>query len=114
MSPGFEDADARLRELLDALDAEDARSHADQATVVLDQTSVGRLSRMDALQRQAMAQATARRRETERARILAALQRLEDGEYGYCTDCGEDIAADRLRANPAIPRCLSCTQGDAR
>ena len=109
--PEVEIAETRLRALLAALDAEDAQGEADQATVVLDQTSIGRLSRMDALQRQAMAQATARRRDTERARILAAIKRVEDGEYGYCTDCGEDISSARLQANPAIPRCLSCTRG---
>ncbi|MEM9343458.1 MAG: TraR/DksA C4-type zinc finger protein [Pseudomonadota bacterium] len=107
----LDNPEARLRALLDELDAEDAQGEADQATVMLDQASVGRLSRMDALQRQAMAQATARRRDGERTRILAALKRVEDGEYGYCTDCGDDIAPARLAANPAIPRCLSCAQG---
>ena len=76
--------------------------------VDLDQTSVGRLSRMDALQRQAMAQGTARRRAAERARIEAALRRIDSGDYGSCTACGEGIGADRLAADPAVALCADC------
>jgi DnaK suppressor protein len=66
---------------------------------------------MDALQNQAMAQATARRRQAERSKIAAALGRLDAGEYGYCTDCGETITPARLEADPAIARCLECIRG---
>jgi DnaK suppressor protein len=97
---------ARLR----ALDAEDAAGEESQKTVELDQQAIGRLSRMDALQNQAMAQAQARRRQGERLRILAALRRIEEDDYGYCTDCGEAIEPARLSADPAIPRCLDCTR----
>ena len=99
--------EAELRELQD----EDDLGRQDQATVVLDQQSVGRLSRMDAMQRQAMAQATARRREARKRQIHAALARADEGELGYCTDCGEAIAPERLQVDPAVPRCLSCTRG---
>ena len=98
---------ARLAEL----GAEDAAGAAGQKTVELDQQAVGRLSRMDALQNQAMAQAQARRRQAERAKIHAALKRIETGEYGYCTDCGEDIAPARLAADPAIALCAECMRG---
>ena len=104
-------AQQRLIDELAALDAEDGLGEADQATVTLDQQSVGRLSRMDALQRQAMAQATARRREAQRQKIAAALARIEDGEYGYCSECGEEISPGRLEADPAIPTCVSCARG---
>ena len=63
----------------------------DRKPVELDQTSVGRLTRMDAMQRQAMAQATERQRQTQMARLTAALERLDAGDYGYCTSCGEPI-----------------------
>jgi DnaK suppressor protein len=65
---------------------------------------------MDALQHQAMAQAQARRRAGERLRIRAALRRLEDGDFGFCTDCGEEIAAERLKVDPALARCADCTR----
>ena len=86
-------------------------SAEDRATVTLDQQSVGRLSRMDALQRQAMAQATARRRQGREARIAAALSRIDAGEFGYCTDCGEEIGWKRLRLDPTLPTCVTCAQG---
>lgn len=101
----------RLEEALAALDADEALGREDRATVLLDQQSVGRLSRMDALQRQAMAQAAERRRLGQRRRIAAALARIEEGEFGYCTDCGEEIAPARLEQDPAVPTCLSCARG---
>lgn len=76
--------------------------------VELDQTSVGRLSRMDAMQQQAMALATERRRAAVLARIDAALSRIETGEYGWCQHCGEPIAPGRLALDPAIPTCVAC------
>lgn len=96
---------------LKALDEEDARGAAGQKAVTLDQQAVGRLSRMDALQNQAIAKAQAQRRDGERRRIAAALQRMAEGEYGYCSDCGEPLDEDRLNADPTLPRCLSCTLG---
>ena len=78
---------------------------------MLDQSSVGRLSRMDAIQRQAMAQATQRRRSTRILRIKAALQRIDEGEFGFCQDCGEEILKARLNLDPTTPACLSCAKG---
>ncbi len=100
-----------LNDKLAELEAEDAASAGARSVVELDQSSTGRLSRMDALQHQAMAQAQQRRRAAERLRIRAALERLEEGEYGFCTDCGEEIGADRLAVDPAIARCADCTRG---
>lgn len=78
------------------------------ATVELDQSRVGRLSRMDAMQSQAMSQATGHRREYELQRIAAALRRMDSGEYGYCLRCEEEIAPARLRADPAATLCIRC------
>ena len=76
--------------------------------VELDQQSVGRLSRMDAMQGQAMALETERRRAAEIQRIKAALQRIENGNYGYCVTCEEEIALKRLELAPSIPVCIDC------
>ncbi|MEM8773434.1 MAG: TraR/DksA C4-type zinc finger protein [Pseudomonadota bacterium] len=100
-----------IQERLTALAAEDALGEAGQATVELDQQAVGRLSRMDALQNQAMAKATDARRGIERTRLEAALARIEEGEFGYCEDCGDDIAAGRLKLNPAATKCIECANG---
>ena len=77
-------------------------------TVELDQSRVGRLSRMDALQAQAMSQAGNRRRQQELQRIASALQRLEEGRFGDCVRCGEPIAAKRLEVDPSVLLCIEC------
>jgi len=79
-------------------------------TVTLDQASVGRLSRMDAMQQQAMAQATERQRTAEISRIENALKRLDEDEYGTCIDCGEDISEKRLEIDPAATHCIRCAR----
>lgn len=88
----------------------DTRSTRDEAgsTVELDQTRTGRLSRMDALQGQAMAKAAQQRAELQLKRIDAALRRLDEGSYGDCLQCEEPIDPRRLRADPATPLCLAC------
>ena len=84
-------------------------SGEDAARVVeLDQTSVGRLSRMDALQGQAMSQERVRRRQLEMQRIAAALRRLDRGEYGNCADCGKPVDPRRLEKDPAVMLCIRC------
>lgn len=75
-------------------------------TVVLDQTSVGRLSRMDAMQQQAMAKATRQNRTAEIQAVKNALIRLDEGEYGYCEDFGKDIPAKRLELTPTAVKHL--------
>ena len=77
-------------------------------TVELDQTRVGRVSRMDALQAQAMSKESNRRRGEELARIEAALRRIDEEEYGWCHECGEAIAPARLEIDPAAPLCIGC------
>lgn len=93
---------------LAALEAEDALGQDAQQVVTLDQTSVGRLSRMDAMQGQAMAKATQARRRAHRARITAAFARMDEDEFGYCANCGERIAIKRLELDPTAPTCIGC------
>ena len=97
-----------LRELAETLPAAVARATEGSATVELDQQSVGRLSRMDALQQQAMAQ-KGRQNLTERlALVKQALAAVDAGEYGLCRRCEEPIGYARLHAAPEAPLCLAC------
>lgn len=82
--------------------------------VRLDQQSVGRLSRMNAIQQQEMALASERQRANELAAIHAALARIESGDYGLCVECEEAIEEKRLEANPAMGLCLSCARARER
>jgi len=100
----------RLLARIAELDELAAQNDAARATVILDQQSVGRLSRMDALQGQQMAKETWRRRQLERARIAAALKRLDDGEFGWCAECGAEIPERRLEIDPTAHLCVDCAR----
>ncbi|MFP4184455.1 MAG: TraR/DksA family transcriptional regulator [Halorhodospira sp.] len=80
------------------------------ATVELDQTRQGRLSRMDALQGQQMALERERRRQQLLTRIEGALRRIESGDFGYCFLCGDEIDQRRLKADPTLTRCADCAE----
>ncbi len=97
-----------LRAELAALAEASGATTGDRKPVQLDQQSVGRLSRMDALQGQAMAAAIEARRAGRSRAIAAALSRIDDGEFGYCGDCGDPIAMKRLDLDPTVTRCISC------
>ncbi len=74
----------------------------------IDRGAMGRLSRMDAMQVQAMDAETERRRAAEIHRVDAALVRIEEGEFGVCLTCGEEIAIKRLENDPAVAQCVDC------
>lgn len=102
---------AQIEQILEQLSEDNELGRKGQAVVSLDQQSVGRLSRMDALQNQAMAKAQQQRRDQQRHRLLAALRRIDEREFGYCVDCGTEIAAHRLEFDPAAFKCISCANG---
>lgn len=79
-----------------------------RAPVELDQQSVGRLSRMDAMRQQSMDIAREDRRQARLQVLVAALGRLDENEYGYCLRCGEDIPVARLDVDPAVTLCVGC------
>ena len=83
---------------------------AGEGSVELDQTRVGRLSRMDAMQQQAMSQAAAHLADLELQRIEAAFKRIDAEEYGYCLLCDEPISVGRLQFDPSVFTCISCAR----
>ena len=110
------DASAHKQRLIaerDELRLAGEASAAERKPVALDQQSVGRLSRMDAMQVQAMNVAAEDRRQARIRRIEAALARIEAGEFGSCVTCGEDIAPKRLAMDATVPMCIACAKGGA-
>ena len=101
---------AKLEERRDQLIHLAESSEESRRPVELDQTRVGRLSRMDALQDQAMQLETGRRRDAELKRIAAALARIDEGDYGTCLSCGEEIAPRRLDLDPTVSLCIDCAE----
>lgn len=98
----------QLRAMKEELAAQSKGSEDARSTVVLDQTSVGRLSRMDALQGQAMANAEEERRRLMVRRIDAALARIDNDDFGACIECDEWIEAKRLAFDPTVLKCMAC------
>ena len=94
---------AELDETIDA---------AEESTqpVELDQAAIGRVSRIDAIQRQSLAKASREALKIRRRLVTAALEAIEAGEYGYCRKCEEPIAFRRLKAKPETPFCLTCAK----
>jgi DnaK suppressor protein len=41
-------------------------------------------------------------------KIKEAIQRIDDGEYGYCVGCGNEISEKRLVARPVATHCIDC------
>jgi DnaK suppressor protein len=101
----FREKLVKLREELQKIE----ESGNEAAKIVeLDQSSVGRLSRMDAMQAQAMSVESKRRREIKMKRIESALERLDKDEFGYCLSCEEDINPKRLEFDPSALLCIEC------
>lgn len=98
----------RLQQQLNTLLQEIAQAKESSAIVELDQSSQGRLSRMDAMQQQEMALNQLSRLQTEQRKIEAAVARFNDGSYGVCCRCGDDIDPERLKVDPAAPFCSEC------
>ncbi len=98
----------RLREEMTALREASESTSEHRRPVELDQQSTGRLSRMDALQNQAMAAGSEARRQTRRVALEAAMDRLETDDFGWCDECGEFIGRKRLDLDPTFARCVGC------
>ena len=98
----------RQKELLEVSNM----SQENASPVELDQSRVGRLSRMDAIQGQAMSLEAKRRTEAELARITSALKRINAGDYGLCVRCKEQIVAGRLEIDPSVLLCVQCASQD--
>jgi DnaK suppressor protein len=103
----------RLEADLSGLDEALAQAEASGGTVALDQSSVGRLSRMDALQQQAMALGLRERLAIRRRGVVAALTRITAGTYGQCCQCGSAIESERLESDPAAVFCSDCVTARA-
>ncbi len=77
--------------------------------VELDPGAVGRLSRIDELQNQALTRNLREREQIQLGGLLRAFQRLEEGVYGLCIECGGEIPFDRLLVFPETATCVDCS-----
>jgi len=90
-----------------ALQAQLDTSDAAARPVDLDDP-IGRVSRIDAIQQQSMAQANRRGAQLRLQQVRAALERIEEDEYGLCAQCGDPVGFARLQVRPETPFCVGC------
>ncbi|MFW6081466.1 MAG: TraR/DksA family transcriptional regulator [Desulfosalsimonas sp.] len=100
----------RLKKRLEEINASLEKGKESSGPVELDQARVGRVSRMDAMQQQAMTQAARRLSSMEKMRIQRALDRIGTGDYGFCLNCEEDIPEKRLRIDSSVMLCVECAR----
>lgn len=110
MTVDLDNAKRRLAEKRREIEEHSQLSADARAPVELDQVAVGRLSRMDAMQQQAMAEAAERARKRDLVRIEMAERRIASGDYGTCEECGEEIPDGRLAIDPMATRCVNCAR----
>ena len=104
----LENLKAVLQELKKSLSQHLKQSRDDTAPVKLDQQSVGRVSRIDAIQQQQMAIASHEQSAQQLKMVEIALEKISNGDFGYCENCAEPILFARLQAQPTASLCLSC------
>ncbi len=76
--------------------------------ITLDQTLLGRISRVDAIQQQEMAISTRQKMQLKLHKVKVALTALGRRNYGYCRKCEELIGFPRLKAQPETNLCIAC------
>jgi DnaK suppressor protein len=103
----IEELKADLLALREQLRLHLSDSSEGQKPVDLDEP-IGRVSRIDAIQQQKMAQANRRNAELRQQRVTVALAAIEDGTFGECRRCEECIGFRRLKARPESTLCLEC------
>ncbi|MEX0891242.1 MAG: TraR/DksA family transcriptional regulator [Gemmatimonadota bacterium] len=103
------------RELADELDRvlrklERSMLVTDEALrpVVLDQSAVGRLSRIDSLQNQGLTRNLQEREQAKLGQVVTAMRRMADDTYGVCVECAGPIPFERLQVFPETPTCAAC------
>jgi len=106
----FKQIRQQLLKMKSAIQQQEIAYKEDGKPVELDQTKVGRVSRMDAMQAQQMALDASRRRQLQLIKVDSALQRIKSGEYGYCLGCDEDIDMRRLMIDPTNTLCIECAE----
>lgn len=68
----------------------------------------GRLSRMDAINNKTINDAALRKQKKQLQKLERALDRIDEGNYGSCLKCGDDIPVGRLKFMPWTTKCVKC------
>jgi len=97
-----------LERLKEELKKQVSQSESSTKIVTLDQTLIGRLSRVDAMQQQNMAISTRQNKAFRLRKIQIALEAIRMENYGYCDKCDDAIGYARLNVQPEANLCINC------
>ena len=109
-SPQIQELLQQLQTAKSALEQQLLFNASSSDPVQLDQSAVGRVSRIDAIQQQHMAISTRQQAQQRLARLNAAISAIGKDEYGYCQGCDEPINYERLQVQPEALLCITCQQ----
>jgi len=99
----------KIKQRLEVITSELADINSNTEAIAPD-VSIGRLSRLDAMQSQQMSLAGRRLLERERTQLADALKRIESGRYGFCQLCGKPIDPERLSYQLHAVACVPCLE----
>jgi len=97
----------KIEALIQQLQAEIETTAPDTAAVSPD-NAIGRVSRMDSILSQEVAKASVAAKQKRILDLTAARLRLDEGRFGWCAECQEDIEMERLAAAPETVFCRVC------
>lgn len=100
-----------LHRALDRLERSMKTTDEAMRPVALDQSAVGRLSRIDSLQNQGLTRNLQERERAKLGQLLEALRKIEEGRFGLCQSCGAPIGFERLLVFPEAVACAGCIGG---
>lgn len=72
------------------------------------ENSLGRISRMDAINNKGVADAAMRSKKSKLSKLNVALSQIDNEDFGVCTNCKMTIQAARLMYMPEVTRCVRC------
>ena len=107
-SQGFKKYRKQLEELLVEIEQYLEKTE-ESAEAVSPDKSLGRLSRMEAMQDQQLMLEARRRKKMQKVAVQSALKRIDHGQFGTCIFCGNLIPEDRLEVAPESSSCVNCS-----
>lgn len=82
----------------------------DQTKPVAPDQSLGRLTRLDNMNNQAVARDSLSKARMRMLKLQRALEHMDDPDFGYCEECGEEIPLRRLMLLPESTMCVACAE----
>ena len=99
----------KIKEQLEKIEREIAELEAN-IQPISPENSIGRVSRMDAIQNQSVAEAGLRSKKEKRKKLHLALEKVDQEGFGICQRCKQPIAAARLMYLPESSLCIRCAK----